>query len=261
MPLVLNGVLALSEGVPQLDGLIARTGDNLTVVSGESDRQDILGVANELTVAHAGVDVPKTEGSIPRTRQNELSIRGDDNIRDEVGVTSESTTGGSVLDFVLGKVPDDDGLVTRTGHQNIAVLRGGSDGSHPARVTFHDTTEGDLGGGGVHVDGDGVQEVERGKRKRELILWLFWRLFAPSKVGSFVTREGPFIGIPTFHTILYEKIPTLRKISKDVKSSKNVLGRGWFGKRCFGRVSPRRMATKKRGEKGGREKKREKDFY
>lgn len=33
----LNGVLALSESVPQLDGLVARAGDDLTVVSGESD--------------------------------------------------------------------------------------------------------------------------------------------------------------------------------------------------------------------------------
>jgi len=63
--LILNGVLADTEGVPQLDGLITRTGDNLAVVSGESDGQDILGVAIELTVAYPGFDVPKAEGSIP----------------------------------------------------------------------------------------------------------------------------------------------------------------------------------------------------
>ncbi len=40
-----NGVLALSEGVPKLDGAIARTRDNLTVVNGESDGEDILGVS------------------------------------------------------------------------------------------------------------------------------------------------------------------------------------------------------------------------
>ena len=205
--MVLNGVLADTEGVPQLDGLITRTGDNLTVVSGESDRQDILGVANELTVAHAGVDVPKAEGSIPGARQNELSIRGDDNIGDEVGVTSESTTGGSVLDFVLGKIPDDDGLVTRPSHQNIAVLRRGSDGSHPVGVTLHDTTEGDLGSGSVHVDGV-VCKRERGKRKRKEILRIFSGLFDSSKIGTFVTRGGPFTGIPTSKKENYEKIPT-----------------------------------------------------
>ena len=40
-----NGVFALSESVPKLDGAIARSRDDLTVINGESDGEDILGVA------------------------------------------------------------------------------------------------------------------------------------------------------------------------------------------------------------------------
>jgi hypothetical protein len=42
-------VLTLTEGVPELDRLITRTGNNLTVVSRERDRQDIVSVTNETT--------------------------------------------------------------------------------------------------------------------------------------------------------------------------------------------------------------------
>jgi len=163
--LVLNGVLADTEGVPQLDGLVAGPRDDLTVVSGEGNAQHVLGVANELTVAHPSVDVPKTEGSIPRTRQDELPIRRDHNIRDKMGVASERTARSTVLDFVLGKIPDDDGLITRPSHQNITVLRGGGDGGHPPRVTFHNTTETDLRCG-FHVDGLKEREKREGRRKR-----------------------------------------------------------------------------------------------
>ena len=38
----LNGELELSQSVRQLDGLDARAGDNLTIVSGEGNGEDIL---------------------------------------------------------------------------------------------------------------------------------------------------------------------------------------------------------------------------
>lgn len=38
----LDGEFALSQGVPQFDGLVARARDNLTIVSRESNRQNIL---------------------------------------------------------------------------------------------------------------------------------------------------------------------------------------------------------------------------
>jgi len=42
-----DGVLALSKGVPQLDGLVARCRDNLTVVSRESNAQDVTIVSSK----------------------------------------------------------------------------------------------------------------------------------------------------------------------------------------------------------------------
>lgn len=43
----LNGVLAHSQGVPQLDGFIPGARHDLTVISGESNAQDVFGVTDE----------------------------------------------------------------------------------------------------------------------------------------------------------------------------------------------------------------------
>ena len=40
--ILLDSVLALGQGVPQLDGLVTAGRHDLTVVSGEGDRQNIL---------------------------------------------------------------------------------------------------------------------------------------------------------------------------------------------------------------------------
>lgn len=40
--ILLNGEFALSQSVPELDGVISGAGNNLTVVSRESNAQDIL---------------------------------------------------------------------------------------------------------------------------------------------------------------------------------------------------------------------------
>ena len=45
--LPLDGVLALGKGVPQLDGLVPGPGNYLTIVSGERNRHDVLGVVFE----------------------------------------------------------------------------------------------------------------------------------------------------------------------------------------------------------------------
>jgi len=66
--IVLNGVLTNSKSISQLNGLITRSRYNLTVVSWESDTQDILLVANELAMTSSCVDVPQAESPIPRTR-------------------------------------------------------------------------------------------------------------------------------------------------------------------------------------------------
>ena len=49
MTLFLDGVLANTQSIPQLDGAITGGGDDLTVVSGEGDGENVLGVADEAT--------------------------------------------------------------------------------------------------------------------------------------------------------------------------------------------------------------------
>jgi len=61
----LVGVLAVSKGVPKLEVLLSTSRDNLSVVLGEADSVDFLGVANEDSGGLSGSEVPKTKGLIP----------------------------------------------------------------------------------------------------------------------------------------------------------------------------------------------------
>ena len=109
--ILLNVVLALSEGVPELDSSVTGAGNNLSVISAEADGQNIGGVANEAAGGETSVKVPETKGVVPRRGEGELAVRGDDNIRDEVVVAGEDALGEAVLVLVTGQLPDDDGLV------------------------------------------------------------------------------------------------------------------------------------------------------
>jgi len=58
---LVNGVLAETLGVPDLDLLIETTSHDLSVVVGDGNSEDILLVANELLDGLAGGDVPETD--------------------------------------------------------------------------------------------------------------------------------------------------------------------------------------------------------
>lgn len=60
MALILNFELALAEGVPELDGLIAGSGNNLAVVGAEADAENILFVAHKALGGQTGVEVPQS---------------------------------------------------------------------------------------------------------------------------------------------------------------------------------------------------------
>jgi len=139
--LVFDGVLALTEGVPKTDGLIARSRDDLSVVSGESNAQNILGVSNESLGGGSRVEVPETEGVIPRSRESELSIGGDDNILDEVGVSMEGAARNTEVRILSGQGPDNDGLISGGRQDHVRALGSGGDCSNPSSVTPEDTTE------------------------------------------------------------------------------------------------------------------------
>ena len=76
--LVGDGELAVTEGVPQLDGAVARAGDDLSVVGGERDGQDIVGVADESAGGGASGELPQTKGLVPRGGQGVGTVGGDD---------------------------------------------------------------------------------------------------------------------------------------------------------------------------------------
>ena len=76
VPLVLDGVLALSQGVPQLDGLVSAGGHDLPVVSREGHGEDVLGVVLEPAGGLPGAQIPQTETLVPGAREGEVTIRG-----------------------------------------------------------------------------------------------------------------------------------------------------------------------------------------
>jgi hypothetical protein len=133
-----EGQLELTQGVPQVDLLVTGTRDDVTVVGGESDGEDVTGVADEAAGGGAGVQVPQAQSTIPRGGQGELAIEGDGNVLNDVGVTFETADGlaervGSVVTLEL---PDDDGLVAGSGDDHVRGLQGGGDGGNPATVTL-----------------------------------------------------------------------------------------------------------------------------
>ena len=164
-----NGVFALSKSVPKLNSLITGSRHNLTVVHREGNRKDILGVSNEATSGASRVDLPKTKSSVPGSRKSELSIRGDDNITDEVRVSPQGTLGisvGVVVATRVSEAPDEDGLVTRSGKDEVGVLRGGGDGGHPVVVALEGSAEAKSFGHGCLVGGRKDVESSWSSRRR-----------------------------------------------------------------------------------------------
>jgi hypothetical protein len=93
-------VLAFTKSVPQLDGLVTRARNDLTVIGRERDRENIVGVANETTGGGSVVEIPKTESVIPRGGQGELTVRRDCEIFYKVRVTNKGLTRDTVVDFI-----------------------------------------------------------------------------------------------------------------------------------------------------------------
>ena len=82
--LIADGVLALGEGVPQLDGLVPAGRHDLPVVGGEGHGHDVLGVVLEPAGGLPGAQVPETEVLVPGAGESKVSVRGEDNVGDEM---------------------------------------------------------------------------------------------------------------------------------------------------------------------------------
>jgi hypothetical protein len=63
--LLSDSELAVTKSVPQLDGAIARAGNDLSVVGGEGNGENIIGVSNESAGGSTGGELPKAESLVP----------------------------------------------------------------------------------------------------------------------------------------------------------------------------------------------------
>lgn len=82
-----EGVLAFAESVPELDCAIARSRDNLSVIGGEGDGHDILGVILESSGCVTSAEIPQAQSLVPGSRESELAIRGQHNVGHKMRVT------------------------------------------------------------------------------------------------------------------------------------------------------------------------------
>lgn len=73
-----DGELAVTKGVPELDGSVTGTGDDLAVVGREGNGEDIASVAAEDTGGVASRKFPQAQSLVPRGRQSVGTVRGDD---------------------------------------------------------------------------------------------------------------------------------------------------------------------------------------
>lgn len=75
--LVSDGEFAVAEGVPQLDGAVTGTGDDLAVVGGERDGENVVGVADEGAGGVAAGELPEAERLVPGGGQSVGTVGGD----------------------------------------------------------------------------------------------------------------------------------------------------------------------------------------
>ena len=145
LSVALEGVLALAEGVPEPDGLVAGARDDLTVVSREGNRENVLAVADEATDGLAGLDVPEAHGPVPAAREDVAGVVGEGDVLDKVGVAVEGAEGLAVGLGGLGEVPDHDGLVAGAREEGVGLLGGGGEAGDCTVMTDKVGAEGDGG--------------------------------------------------------------------------------------------------------------------
>ena len=73
-----DGVLAVTEGVPELDAAVTGSGDDLTVVGGEGDGENVVGVADEAAGGGTGGELPEAERLVPGRGEGVGTVGGDD---------------------------------------------------------------------------------------------------------------------------------------------------------------------------------------
>ncbi|KAI7974719.1 hypothetical protein EIK77_003867 [Talaromyces pinophilus] len=100
---------AFTKGVPELDGSVTGTGDDLAVVGREGNGEDIAGVAAEDAGGVASRKFPQAQ-SLTYT------------VGHDVGVALKASLGVTVGLVVAGQVPDDQGLVATGGKEHVGAI-------------------------------------------------------------------------------------------------------------------------------------------
>lgn len=169
MSLLGDGELAVSKGVPQLDGPVAGSRDNLSVVGREGNGEDVVGVSHESASGGTGGQLPEAESLVPGGGKGVCTVRRDNldsvsaqefptnaqfpscqrlgttyTVGDDVRVAVQRALGVTVGRLIAGQVPDDEGLVARTRQQHIGVLQRGREGGNPSAVALKGTLENEL---------------------------------------------------------------------------------------------------------------------
>lgn len=101
MAIILDVILAFTKGIPEFNRFVPRAGNDLPVVSTETDREYVGGVTDETPRSVSGIKIPKTERMIPRRRQSELAVRGYNNVRNEMVVSMKNSLWKALRVFIM----------------------------------------------------------------------------------------------------------------------------------------------------------------
>ena len=128
-----------SARVLQLDGLVTGAGHDLTVVSAEGNRQDVLGMVLEAARGLASGQIPQAQSLVPGSGEGVVAVGREDDVADEVRVAVQTFLWDTIVGLVTGQFPYDQSLVARRRQDHIGVLRVGGDLRDPAIVAQEGT--------------------------------------------------------------------------------------------------------------------------
>lgn len=116
------------------------TRDNLTVIYGESDGEDVFFVSNEPASGLSRSNIPKAQLGVPTGRKGKGTIGGDDDIRNKVVVSAKGLTCVTIGIVVTGRrvreLPDHYRLVARRRKKEVGIFGSGGKGSDPVAVSL-----------------------------------------------------------------------------------------------------------------------------
>ena len=113
----------------------------MTVVGRKGHAHNIMSVIFESASCFTGRQIPQTEIFVPRAGQSKVAVRGKDDVRDEVAMTMKTLLWDTIVLFIAGQLPNDEGLVTRRTEDDVGILGVCCDLGNPSAVAREGTTE------------------------------------------------------------------------------------------------------------------------